>query len=162
MHHNLLGPYCAARIKCSIAWQQGLTHQPTLSEPCPRCSTQSECHQEAALTLLDTVQNNPLANNNHAHQGARACHTICTEMETLEDALWQIPQGRQSSCSGTQVRRFLKDMLCSVTHGATLKSKNRCGSRYRKVPPNQLKANAPIKKRTDKEVRFFPKGNSTG
>ena len=26
--------------------------------------------------------------------------------------------------------------------------------RYRKVPPNQLKANVPVKKRTDKEVRF--------
>ena len=41
-------------------------------------------------TLLHTIQNNPLRGNSHAHQsGSRACQEICTEMETLEDALEQ-------------------------------------------------------------------------
>ena len=43
-------------------------------------------------TLLHILQNNSLAGNSHAHQcGVRACHEICTEMETLADALEQIP-----------------------------------------------------------------------
>ena len=47
--------------------------------------------KEAAFTLLDIVQDNPLAGNSHAHQsGARACHSIYTEMEMLEEALRQI------------------------------------------------------------------------
>ena len=41
--------------------------------------------------LLHTIQNHPLVGNSYAHQcGARACQGICTEMETLEDALEQL------------------------------------------------------------------------
>ena len=41
--------------------------------------------------LLHIIQDNPLRGNSHAHQsGARACQDICTEMETLEDALEQL------------------------------------------------------------------------
>ena len=41
--------------------------------------------------LLRAIQNHPLVGNSCAHQcGARACQGICTEMETLEDALEQL------------------------------------------------------------------------
>ena len=41
--------------------------------------------------LLHIIQDNPLRGNSHAHQrGAGACQDICTEMETLEDALEQL------------------------------------------------------------------------
>ena len=85
-------PYSAARINPQSHGQEVLPHQLPFPSLIQDAARRVSAIKEAALTLLDIVQNNPLANNNHAHQsGARACHTICTEMETLEDALWQIP-----------------------------------------------------------------------
>ena len=71
--------------------QEESSHHPFPSLIQDAMRRKSTIRQEA-LTLLHIVQSNPLAGNGHAHQcGMRACHPICAEMETLEDALGQIP-----------------------------------------------------------------------
>ena len=82
----------AERSRFQMQGQERVTHQlpfPSLLQEALRRVTniRQETH-----TLLHIIQNNPLAGNSYAHQcGVRACHEICTEMETLEDALEQIP-----------------------------------------------------------------------
>ena len=90
MHHRLRD--LSIGMGETVLKREALPHQlpfPSLIQDAMR--RVSAIRQEA-LTLLHIVQNNPLAGNSHAHQcGTRACHTICTEMEILEDALGQIP-----------------------------------------------------------------------
>ena len=82
----------AERSRFQMQGQERVPHQlpfPSLLQEALRRVTniRQETH-----TLLHIIQNNPLAGNSYAHQcGVRACHEICTEMETLEDALEQIP-----------------------------------------------------------------------
>ena len=84
--------YRAVRISPQTHGQEVSPHQLPFPSLIQDAARRVSAIKEAALTLLDIVQNNPLAGNSHAHQsGARACHSICTEMETLEDALGQIP-----------------------------------------------------------------------
>ena len=64
---------------------------PTFSSLIQEAMRRVTAIRQEADTLLHIAQNNPLAGNSHAHQsGARACYAICT-VETLEDALGQIP-----------------------------------------------------------------------
>ena len=81
----------AARSSPQAHGQEGSQHLLPFPSLIQDAARRVSAIKEAALTLLDIVQNNPLAGHSHAHQnGARACHSIYTEMETLEEALGQI------------------------------------------------------------------------